>query len=157
MATISDLSVTLTDSKTTSVVPGADYSGFPIDFGAPNNDYTVTVTNNGPDTVTQFTLHFDPGAGLTWTAQVNPSVNGSVGTLSLPNGSDVNTWLWSGLSLASGQSAFTTFTYRIDPSATSPLTLTATVIAPGRPTPTPPTIAPPTATRRHRRPTWRSP
>jgi uncharacterized repeat protein (TIGR01451 family) len=131
---ISDLSVTLDDGKT-SVVPGVDYSS--LTGGPPNppaNDYTVTVTNNGPDTVTQFTLNFDPGAGLSWAGTANPSANGSVGSLTLSIDSivhnDFNTWIWSGLSLASGQSAFTTFVYRIDPGATAPLILTATVIAP---------------------------
>jgi uncharacterized repeat protein (TIGR01451 family) len=128
MATISDLSVTIDDGKT-SVVPGANYSGSPLVFGAPYNNYTVTVTNNGPDTVTQFTLNFDPGAGLTWAAANIPRFNGSVGTIA-PQGGGVSTWLWSGLSLASGQSAFTTFAYLIDPSATGSLTLTSTVIAP---------------------------
>jgi hypothetical protein len=48
MAT-TDLSVTMDDGKTT-VVPG-------------NNDtYTITVTNNGPDTISSLTLI--PGFGL---------------------------------------------------------------------------------------------
>jgi len=105
-------------------------------LGADNNDYTVTVTNNGPDTVTQFNLNFAPGAGLTWAGTINPVAFGSVGTLD-PVG-DVNSWLWSGLSLASGQSAFATFIYSIDPNATGPLTVTSTVIAPaGTTDPTP--------------------
>ena len=41
-----------------------------------------------------------------------------------------NSWRWSGLNLASGQSAFTTWTYSIDPNATGPITLTFTVSAP---------------------------
>src|SRR5215510_12833484 len=123
-----DLSVTIDDGKT-SVVPGASYSSSPVAFGAPYNNYTVTVTNNGPDTVTQFNLNFAPGAGLSWAGSTNPTSFGSVGTIA-PVGVDVNSWLWSGLSLASGQSAFVTFIYRIDPSATGPLTVTSTVIAP---------------------------
>jgi hypothetical protein len=50
MATNADLSVTVTDGKTT-LVPGVNYSLSTLGL---NNDYTVTVTNNGPDTVTQF-------------------------------------------------------------------------------------------------------
>jgi uncharacterized repeat protein (TIGR01451 family) len=139
MPTIADLSVTVDDGKT-SVVPGVNYDvllgsqpNFPF-----NNDYTVTVTNNGPDTVTQFNLNIVPGAGLTWLATTNPSVNGSVGTLTSPNFGDFNTWLWSGLSLASGQSAFATFVYNMDQNATGPLTLTFTVSPPaGTTDPTP--------------------
>jgi hypothetical protein len=62
---ISDLSITLTDGKT-SVVPGVNYSNSGGGPNPPANDYTVTVTNNGPDTVTQFNLNIVPGAGLTW-------------------------------------------------------------------------------------------
>src|SRR5215475_8829512 len=124
-----DLSITVDDGKT-SVVPGVNYDvllGQPPPFAG--NDYTVTVTNNGPDTVTQFNLNFAPGAGLSWAGATNPSSYGSVGTIA-PVGVDPNSWVWSGLSLASGQSAFVTFIYRIDPSATGPLTVTSTVIAP---------------------------
>jgi uncharacterized repeat protein (TIGR01451 family) len=113
---ISDLSVT--DGKT-SVVPGLSYSN----FGAPNNDYTVTVTNNGPDTVTQFTLN----SGVLPQGFNNPSSNGSVGTIQYQGN---NNFLWSGLSLASGQSAFDKFIYRIDPSATGTIAFTLTVAAP---------------------------
>ena len=48
MPTIADLSVTVDDGKT-SVVPGVEY--FPQAAGNHFNPYTVTVTNNGPDTV----------------------------------------------------------------------------------------------------------
>ena len=135
MPTIADLSVTVDDGKT-SVVPGVNYDVILGPQATFNNDYTVTVTNNGPDTVTQFNLNFAPGAGLTWAGTINPVAFGSVGTLD-PVG-DVNSWLWSGLSLASGQSAFATFIYSIDPNATGPLTVTSTVIAPaGTTDPTP--------------------
>jgi uncharacterized repeat protein (TIGR01451 family) len=125
MATIADLSVTIDDGKT-SVVPGVNYDilGF---SGAHTNTYTITVTNNGPDTVTQFNLNFVRGPGLSW--------NGTIFGFGAGDGfqssvSGVDLYLWSGLTLASGQSATTYFNYSIDPSATSPVTLTATVIAP---------------------------
>jgi uncharacterized repeat protein (TIGR01451 family) len=129
--TISDLSVTVDDGKT-SVVPGVNYDG--ILFQPPpfaGNDYTVTVTNNGPDTVTQFNLNFAPGAGLTW---AGTQIGGIPGTLI----GGFNSYSWTGLSLASGQSVSTTFIYSIDPNATGPLALTSTVIAPaGTTDPTP--------------------
>jgi uncharacterized repeat protein (TIGR01451 family) len=106
-------------------VPGVNYDVILGPQAFFSNDYTITVTNNGPDTVTQFNLNIVPGAGLTWAG----TFFGNAGTQSPQNG-NVNTWLWSGLSLASGQSAFTTFIYAINPSATGPLPLTFTVIAP---------------------------
>ncbi|HET7019699.1 MAG TPA: hypothetical protein VFI58_03180 [Xanthobacteraceae bacterium] len=134
MANIADLSVTVTDGKT-SVVPGVNYvvlvgsqPNFPF-----NNDYTVTVSNDGPDTVTQFNLNIVPAAGFTWIG----TFFGNAGSQSPQNG-NLNTWLWSGLSLASGQSAFTTFIYNMDPNATGPLALTFTVSPPaGTTDPTP--------------------
>ena len=134
--TIADLSVTVDDGKT-SIVPGVNYDTTGLGVG-PSNDYTVTVTNNGPDTVTSFFLNINPGAGLTWTGTLNPAVHGSVGTLSNLGGFPFNSWLWSGLSLASGQSAFTTWTYSIDPNATGPITLTFTVSPPAGTTDTNP-------------------
>ena len=130
--TISDLSVTVDDGKT-SIVPGVNYSTIlnPSNGGF-FDDYTVTVTNNGPDTVTQFNLNFAPGAGLTLAFIGNPSAFGSQGSY------NPSTGLWSGLSLASGQSVFDTVTYKIDQNATGPLTLTATVSPPaGTSDPTP--------------------
>ena len=101
---ISDLSVTIDDGKT-SVVPGVNYDvflgsqpNFPF-----NNDYTVTVTNNGPDTVTQFNLNIVPGAGLSLIGFNFPSANGSLGVIDTNDGQN---FTWSGLSLASGQSVF---------------------------------------------------
>src|SRR5262245_31234141 len=151
-----DLSVTIDDGKT-SVVPGASYSSSPVAFGAPYNNYTVTVTNNGPDTVTQFNLNFAPGAGLSWAGATNPSSYGSVGTIA-PVGVDPNSWVWSGLSLRAARvrsSRSSTGSTRARP-ARSP-SPPRSLRRPGRPTPTPPTIASPTATRRPRRPTWQSP
>src|SRR5262245_53217450 len=108
-----DLSVTVDDGKT-SVVPGVNYD---VQFGfQPNfpfrNDYTVTVTNNGPDTVTSLELVINPGAGLTLFGWNNPSANGSQGVVNI-NG-DPQHFTWSGLSLANGQSVFDTFIYSID-------------------------------------------
>jgi uncharacterized repeat protein (TIGR01451 family) len=113
--TIADLSVTVDDGKT-SVVPGT------------SNPYTITVTNNGPDTVTSFDLVNNPGAGLGIQGFNNPAVNGSLGDINAT--SDLLHFTWSGLSLASGQSVFDAFFYIIDPSATGTLTNTFTVSAP---------------------------
>src|SRR5262249_54413502 len=121
--TISDLSVTVDDGKT-SVVPGVNYDGLlfqPPPFAG--NDYTVTVTS--------YDLNINPGAGLTW---AGTQIGGIVGTLI----GGFNSWSWSGLSLASGQSVSTTFVYSIDPNATGPITLTFTVSPPaGTTDPTP--------------------
>ena len=76
-----DLSITVDDDKT-SVVPGVNYDvllGQPPPFAG--NDYTVTVTNNGPDTVTQFNLNFAPGAGLSWAGPPTPRVMAAWGLL----------------------------------------------------------------------------
>jgi len=65
-----------TDGKT-SIVPGANYTG--NNPSGPNNTCTVTVTNNGPDTVTSFILDNTPGAGLSLSIAFFPQVVGSVG------------------------------------------------------------------------------
>jgi uncharacterized repeat protein (TIGR01451 family) len=84
MAT-TDLTVTMDDGKTT-VVPGT------------KDTYTITVTNNGPDTVSSFTLI--PGFRLSNPIFSPPSA-GSYDPLAE---------VWSGLSLASGQSVTITLT-----------------------------------------------
>src|SRR5262249_13298784 len=66
-----DLAVTMTDG-TTTVVPGT------------SNTYTITVTNNGPDTVTSLTLTDTIPAAL-----LNPNFAPSVGAY------DTNTGVWS--------------------------------------------------------------
>jgi uncharacterized repeat protein (TIGR01451 family) len=76
-----DLSVTTDDSKT-SVVPGT------------SNTYTITVTNNGPSTVSSFNL-VDTIPGDLLNATFGSPSAGSY---------DPGSGLWSGLSLASGQS-----------------------------------------------------
>src|SRR5262245_32079313 len=101
-----DLAVAMTDGKLI-VVPGT------------SNTYTITVTNNGPSTVTSLTL-----TDMIPAALLNPNFAHSVGAY------NVGTGAWSGLNLASGQSASMTLTGTIDPNATGSLTNTVTVTAP---------------------------
>jgi uncharacterized repeat protein (TIGR01451 family) len=101
-----DLSVTKTDGAA-SVVPGT------------SDTYTITVTNNGPDTVTSVTLTDTIPAALS-----NTSFAPSVGTY------DVTSGVWSGLSLASGDSVSMTLSGTINPSATGTLSNTVTVAPP---------------------------
>jgi uncharacterized repeat protein (TIGR01451 family) len=109
-----DLAVTVTDGKTT-VVPGA------------SNTYTITVANNGPDTVTSLTLTDTIPAAL-----LNPNFTPSAGAY------DTNTGIWSGLNLASGQSVTLTLTGTIDPNATGQISNIVTVSPPaGTTDPTP--------------------
>jgi uncharacterized repeat protein (TIGR01451 family) len=102
-----DLAVTKTDSKTT-VVPGT------------STTYTITVSNAGPSTVSSVTLTDAVPAAL---------LNPVFGTPSAGS-YDPTTGLWSGLSLAQGQSITITLTGTIDPAATGTLTNTATVSPP---------------------------
>jgi uncharacterized repeat protein (TIGR01451 family) len=109
-----DLSVAVTDGKTT-VVPGS------IDT------YTITVTNNGPSTVSSLTLTDAMPAAL-----LTPSFAPSVGAY------DVGTGVWSGLSLASGQNVTITLTGTIDPNTAGTISNTVTVAPPvGTTDPTP--------------------
>ena len=101
-----DLSVTKTDGVTT-VVPGT------------SDTYTITVTNNGPSTVSRLTL-----TDTTPSAFLNPVFTPSVGTYTSATG------LWSGLSLASGQSVSLTLSGTIDPNATGSISNTAAVSPP---------------------------
>ena len=100
------LSITKSDGKTT-VVPGT------------SDTYTITVTNNGPSTVSSLTLT-DPIPS----AFLNPVFTPSVGTYTSATG------LWSGLNLASGQSVSLTLSGTIDPAATGSISNTATVSPP---------------------------
>src|SRR5262249_53148536 len=86
-----EVATTMTDG-TTTVVPGT------------STTYTITVTNNGPDTVTSLTLTDTIPAAL-----LNPNFAPSVGAY------DTNTGVWSGLNLASGQSVSMTLSGTIDP------------------------------------------
>jgi uncharacterized repeat protein (TIGR01451 family) len=101
-----DLSVAMTDGKTT-IVPGT------------SNTYTITVTNNGPSTLSSVTLTDAIPAALS-----NTSFGPSVGAY------DVGTGVWSGLNLASGDSVSMALTGTINPSATGSLTNTVTVSPP---------------------------
>src|SRR5215831_2428035 len=99
-----DLQVTKTDG-TATVAPGT------------TDTYTITVTNNGPDTVSSFTLTDPLPAG---------AVNEIFGTPS--QGSyDPATGAWSGLTLASGDSVSMTLGVTINPSATGSFSNTVTV------------------------------
>jgi len=98
-----DLSVTVSDGKTT-VMPGT------------SDTYTITVTNNGPSTVSSLTLTDAIPAAL-----LNPIFTPSVGAY------NVGTGVWSGLSLASGQNVTITLTGTIDPNAAGTLANTVTV------------------------------
>ena len=100
-----DLSVTQTDNKT-SVVPGTF------------NAYTITVTNNGPSTISSFTLTDVVPAGL-----LNPVFSPNSGTYNSVSG------LWNGLSLASGNSITLTLTGTIAPTATGSITNAVSVSA----------------------------
>jgi uncharacterized repeat protein (TIGR01451 family) len=101
-----DLAVTKTDGKT-SVVPGTA------------DTYTITVTNNGPSTVTSLTL-----ADTAAPALVGAAFTPSTGTYTSGTGA------WTGLTLARGQSITLTVTGTINPAATGNEVNTATVSAP---------------------------
>jgi len=101
-----DLAVTMDDGKTT-VAPGT------------SDTYTIRVTNNGPSAVTNLTLTDAIPAAL-----LNPTFAPSVGAY------DTNTGIWSGLSLASGQSVSMALSGTIDPNANGLLTNTVTVNPP---------------------------
>ena len=110
-----DLAVAVSDGKTI-VVPGS------------SDTYTITVTNNGPSTVSSLTLTDTVPAALLNATFGSPSA-GSY---------DVATGVWSGLSLASGGAVTLTLTGTIDPNAAGTLTNTVTVAPPaGTTDPTP--------------------
>ena len=98
------LSVTVSDGKTT-VLPGT------------NDTYTITVSNSGPSTVSSLSL-----ADAIPAALLNP-------IFGAPSAGSYDSLLrvWSGLSLATGQSVSITLTGTIDPTATGSLTNTVTV------------------------------
>ncbi|NBY00925.1 MAG: DUF11 domain-containing protein, partial [Planctomycetes bacterium] len=98
-----DLSVFQTDGKT-SVVPGT------------SNTYSITVTNNGPSTINNFTLTNAVPAGL-----LNPVFTPSSGSYNNASG------LWDGLILASGNSVTLTLSGTIDPTATGVISNTVSV------------------------------
>jgi len=98
-----DLAVAITDGQTTAI------PGNPI-------TYTITVTNNGPDTVISLILSASLPAGI-----VSPSYTPGTGTYNSQTGA------WTGFTLASGQSITLTITGTVAASATGTLTTTATV------------------------------
>ena len=101
-----DLSVAKTDGKTT-VLPGTATT------------YTITVTNNGPSTLTSITVIDNLPAGL-----LNPTFIPSKGSYNSSTG------LWSGLRLATGQSASLVLIATVDPNAQGVLINTVTVAPP---------------------------
>ena len=97
-----DLTVAKTDGKTSVVAGTAD-------------TYTITVTNNGPDSVTSFNL----------VDAIPPELlNPVFGT---PSAGSYNstTGLWSGVSLGAGQSVSITLSGTISPTAGGPVSYTA--------------------------------
>jgi uncharacterized repeat protein (TIGR01451 family) len=102
-----DLVVTQTDGKT-SVVPGT------------STTYTITVTNNGPSTVSSFTMTDVIPAQL---------LNATFGTPSSGTYNNI-TGVWSGLSLGAGNSVRITLGGTIAPAATGSITNTVSVAAP---------------------------
>jgi uncharacterized repeat protein (TIGR01451 family) len=100
-----DLSVTVTDGRTT-VAPGT------IDT------YTITVTNNGPDTLSSLTLI---EAVALSSPIFGPPSAGSYNPL---------TGAWTGLSLATGQTVSLTLSGVVTPSATGSLTNIVAVAPP---------------------------
>ncbi len=103
-----DLGITKTDHQTT-VVPGTAIS------------YTITVTNNGPSTVSSLAVTDSIPATI-----LSPLFSGAtLGTFSYSSSTHVGTW--TGLTLSSGQSVSVTMSGMVSPSATGQLTNTATV------------------------------
>src|SRR5262245_29201571 len=92
----------MTDGKT-AAVPGT------------SNTYTITVTNNGPSTVTSLTLTDTIPAAL-----LNPNFAPSAGAY------DTNTGVWSEIGIARGRDVALTLTGTIDPNATGTITNTVT-------------------------------
>ena len=106
LAFLAGLGVLKTDGSAT-YVPGGPVT------------WTITVTNNGPSTVTSLTLS-DP---------LPPGLTGAVFTPSTGT-YDSGTGAWTGLSLAAGQSISLTLAGVVSPSATGPLVNTAVVAPP---------------------------
>lgn len=101
-----DLGITKTDGQT-SVVAGSPIT------------YTITVTNNGPSTLTSLTVSDAVPATI-----LTPTFSPSTGTYNSTTG------LWSGLNLASGQSITLTLKGTVSSSAAGTLSNTATVSPP---------------------------
>ena len=106
LAGIADLSITKTDGQT-STTPGSAIA------------YTITVTNNGPNTVNSVTVNDAVPASIQ-----SPVFTPSTGSYN--NG----TGAWTGLNFASGQSITLTVSGTVAASATGTITNTATVAPP---------------------------
>ncbi len=112
-------------SDTDTLTPQADLSvtkddGTDSVFRGTTDTYTITVTNNGPSTVTSVTLNDTVPTGFD-----NPVFTPATGSY------DSGTGVWSGLNLASGQSATMTLSGTIDAEAPETITNTVTVSPPG--------------------------
>jgi uncharacterized repeat protein (TIGR01451 family) len=101
-----DLAITKTDNQT-SAIPGTP------------TGYAITVTNNGPSTLTSLTVNDTVPAAI-----LNPVFSASSGTYVSSTGA------WTGLNLAAGQSITLSLDGTIDPTATGILSNTATVAPP---------------------------
>jgi uncharacterized repeat protein (TIGR01451 family) len=104
---IADLSVIKTDNQTTAI-PGQPTS------------YVITVTNNGPSTVSSLTLDDTLPTDL-----LNPLFEPSAGTY------NATTKLWSGLTLQPSQSLTLALSGTINPTATGTITNTVNVAPSG--------------------------
>lgn len=113
-APTADLRVTKTDGQTTTT-PGSPIS------------YTITITNNGPNSVTSLTLTDTLPASIQ-----SPIFTPSTGIYNSSTGA------WTGLNLASGQSITLTVNGTVSASSVGTITNTATVAPPsGTTDPTP--------------------
>jgi uncharacterized repeat protein (TIGR01451 family) len=111
-----------TDTDTDTLTPQADLSvtktdGTDIVFQGGNINYTITVTNNGPSTVTAVNLNDTVPAVL-----MNPSFMAASGNYDSGSGD------WTGLNLATGQSVTMQLTGTVSPQATGNLTNSVTVL-----------------------------
>ncbi len=115
-----------TSTDTDTFAPSADLGILKTDGSgtyAPGQaiSYTITVTNNGPSTVTSLTVTDAVPASIT-----SPVFSPSAGAYTAATGA------WTGLNLAAGQSVTLTLSGTVSASATGNLVNTATVAPPRR-------------------------
>jgi len=110
-----DLEITQFSDSTDAVIPGA------------TNRYTLTITNAGPSTVNSVNL----------ATLINPP-DALLNLTFLPETGTYSEGVWSGLTLATGQSATLTLTGTVDINATGTLSNTITVMPPSGVTETDP-------------------